>query len=77
MLLQHLDRDFLVSRLRLEQHYRPDIFGFALRRVFQRLPAHDRAIDSVLPGIVFGQDDRQLYHLGGLQFLRRDAVQDV
>ena len=77
MRFQRPDRYVLVFRLRLEQDDRPDIVGVVLRRLGQHGAGFDGAVHRVLPGVVLGKHDGQLDHVGALEFLGADAVQDV
>jgi hypothetical protein len=77
VLLQRVNRDLLILRLRLEQDDRAYVVGLAFRRHFQRRPLRNRVAHRILPGTVLGEHDRQLDHLGGFKLLGRHAVQDI
>ena len=75
--LQGPDRHFLVLGLRLKQDNGPNVIGVLLGRLSQGRAGHNRPVHRILPRGVFGQHDRQLDHLGLLQFLGRNTVQNV
>lgn len=68
---QRLDRDFLVLLLRLKQDNGPDSVGIVLGGLGQRDTSGNRAADRVLPGVVLGQEDRQLNQIFAFEFLGR------
>ena len=76
MLLQHLDRDLLISRLRLKQHDWPDVvFGFRPSPLVP--PRDDRAVHGVLASPCSARTIGSLIISFAFEFLRGDAVQDV
>ena len=75
--LQRIDRHLLIPRLSLEEDQWTDVVGVAARTFRERSASRDGAAHRSLPGIVFGELDRQLDHRLGLELPGRDAVQDV
>ena len=74
---QRLDRHLLVLRLGLQEDEGPDVVRLVLRARGERRAGGDGPAHRPLPGIVLGEEDRQLDHRLRLQLPGRDAVQDV
>ena len=75
--LQRPDRHLLVPRLGLEEDEGPDVVRILLRALGERGAGGDGAAHRALPGVVLGEQDRQLDHRLRLQLPGGDAVQDV
>ena len=76
-LADHFKGDFVTLVFGLDQDDGMDKIPVQSGQVVQFLAGEDAVAHGFLPGVVFGQDDGQLDHLLGLEFQRRNRVQDV